>query len=332
MLNYYQSEPLEVVVYNPITEKTLQTLCLPIKKKNKSIRGGNLDFFDADITSLREQTRSRSERYESDPSDIGIYPSDTIYNIKYKIYIATGIPIYRQHILYKEGNAEYKPIYSLYRGNEYVPINILTDLNQKTETIMGIAVDKSLYNSKQDINVNMDDLKILLNGKINKIMVVDLYCTINPKDDTFISTINSDFQRELLYYGFIFKYYPIIPYEGYIQLFQNKSPIEFIYLELKPSFSKFKEQFRLEKKLMEDTIETIPKINKEYKTLTNRDRYYLTYTIVSFDIPAVNIHMFIDRIYLDEYYIFICGVVPVGTKHFMVTKSTIHIQEKFYKK
>lgn len=314
MINDYLKEPLEVIVYDPILGKSIKEIKLPTKK---TITGGDLDIFDADIKQLKERAKTQTETYQSDPSIIGVYPTDTIYDLRYKLSVALGIPIFRQHILYKErGTKEYKPIYSLLIGNELINIDILHDLKSKSDTLLGIAIDKRLYNGKGDLNVEMFDLSILAKN-IESITVIDLYTLIKPTDDF----LQIDFQKEIFYYGFIYKYFPIIPYQGYLQLYDQKSHIEFIYAELNPSFSKLKAQYSLEKKLLDQVIKDTSHIIHDYKKLTSREMYYLTMAVVSFDIPTLNPRMFVDRFVLDDYYIFISTSIHIGSKVFNVNKK-----------
>lgn len=315
MIDDYLEEPLNVTIYDPILQKELKTFHLPIVKT----RGGglDLDILDTDITQLRK-SKAHIETYREEPNSVGIYPTDTIYDLRYKLSVVTGIPLFRQNIMYKKKDRkELLPIYSLYIGNELIDVDITQNLTNKNDTLLGIPIDKRIYNAKQDIKAEVHDLSIMLKGSIRDIILVDLFTILDPSREF----LQIEFQKEILYYGFVVKYFPCIPYTGYIQVYDQKSHIEFIYSDLKPPYARLQRQYELGKKLLDKVITNTPKIIKEYKDMTTRDMYFLTSAIVTFDIPVLEPRMFIDRFELDKYYVYIAANLPIGTKIFNVNKK-----------
>ena len=111
--------------------------------------------------------------------------------------------------------------YSIYLGQNLVESNIFNTLQNITESaILNIPIDRELLNSKQDINVEMNDTYTLLqqssNNYITRVIVCDLYTIVDPFNENIREVISSsEFQKELLYYGFIIKFFPILPLNGF---------------------------------------------------------------------------------------------------------------------
>ena len=319
MLDYYEKQPLEIIIYDPITH-TIKN------KKKPTFKGGaeSLNIFDMDIAEIKKQTLkanslSYKEVYLSDRlTNIGFYPVDTIVDLRYKLSIMTGIAVNRQHILYSKTyyNAtsnplhDYKSVYSIYRGTEYVPVNLVTDMSNKTNTIMGVPLDRELYNSRTDITVTCEDPDILLGCTIKSIVVIDLFTLLNP-DGNYAT--KEKYEIDLLYYGFVYKYYPIMPIDEFIEIYKNKS-------RAISDIEVLKEKYSTQTTILNETIDNMSKIDKALKQITTRNPYYLTSAVARFEIPLLDFRSVIDRFVLNSTYVFIGTRLNLGIKQFNIYK------------
>ncbi len=139
-----------------------------------------------------------------------IYPEDLLADVMKKLYILTGIPMPCQHVILfsNEGNTTINT-----PECNGVPINnniLDIDLAVSTNTIGGIPIDKDYFNYQSDIT----SYSIAYTNRIKSpfvtytsALVVDIRQLFNNMIDT--SWINDIYQIELLYYGIIFKYWPM---------------------------------------------------------------------------------------------------------------------------
>lgn len=142
--------------------------------------------------------------------DVFIYPEDRITELKEKIFLATEIPIYRQHLVlsYKDSKI---PTYSITLDGSYnIDIN---DLSKDTAyKIGGIPIDRTMYDFRD--NMKIENLEYFMTANIlseHEIYLVDMNLLININLSAEIS--NDKYRRELFYYGFVAKYFPMLTKE-----------------------------------------------------------------------------------------------------------------------
>ena len=199
-------------------------------------------------------------------TNINITPVDDILEFKYKIYAAIGIPIYRQHLWFKYKHKSYPLNYVLSVHKQIENINIerlvtyysntsetntdKIDSNVKNsvddmesehhhvESIEGIPIEVDYYNNKDFIHVvakdNFDILRnIYYKYSNNEYLLVDLNDLINP-NDLYNKLYKDKYQLELIYYGFIILYWPMITFAVFQDYLKNEKTIKEIYPELLP--------------------------------------------------------------------------------------------------
>lgn len=139
-------------------------------------------------------------------TDIHLYPEDKFTEVKDKIYLATDIPVYRQHIFYTGAER----IHLVYRVSTDGVFTV--DIRQpQAKTIMGIPIDKYLYDNRHNCKIeSYETFKILGEETIkdNVIYVVDLGMYLKPIATQLRELLNDSYQFELFYYGFILKFWP----------------------------------------------------------------------------------------------------------------------------
>ena len=201
--------------------------------------------------------------------DISVFAEDNAMEFKQKIYASTGIPIYRQHVWFND-KISYPVYYKIYAYNNPINISmeqILTNY-ENLHKIESIPVKQDYYKKKNFLKVVADDTFITLGEIYNKhgiteYNIIDLEEFI--KDNTFLKNILKDtYQLELIYYGFVIIYYPIITLEVFKEYIINESNISKIYPLIKEDVSQLTKKLKLEKNIiLEKHIEAERKLVKK---------------------------------------------------------------------
>lgn len=156
------------------------------------------------------------------------YKQDNIYDLKCKIQLFSGIPVFRQHI-----NGSY--IITLYESEIDTNIDYKKSF-PKSQEIFNIPTDMNLYNQRDGINIVSLDHKLLSElletVEKNTIYVIDIEDFQLKKILTF---------QEHIYYGFIIKYFPTITKSIYKDYFAGNEFIE--YDRLYPNNNRLVEKY-----------------------------------------------------------------------------------------
>ncbi len=201
--------------------------------------------------------------------DTAICPADNILEFKMKIYASIGIPIYRQHIWFKYRDRSYPMQYttSLHKHIETIDIERLIafykdPVNTKgIDDVNGIPVEIEYYNSKDFLHVSAQDTFELLRNiyykyATNEFFIVDLNDLIKPTE--LYAKLNRDkYQLDLIYYGFIVIYFPMITYSVFQEYIKNEKLIKESYPDLLPDRTQLRHRFTLENNITSEAYETM---------------------------------------------------------------------------
>lgn len=194
----------------------------------ESLLFGDMSAFDSDVhvTSKKESEMSKLLFTSSEKivyTNLSVYPEDTIYDVRIKAQLITRIPIYRQFLFYYID--DYGPYYTYQITINKIPYTIRWDeiLKKYDLSIDGIGIDAYFEQNKQEIEISSYDKSILLESKsghrINKIYIIDLFDIIKEKN------IIDKYQFNLIYYGFIIKYWPQLTPEMFKLAMSNPDAI-----------------------------------------------------------------------------------------------------------
>ena len=197
------------------------------------------------------------------------YPEDTITNLKEKIYSITEIPPWRQHIFYSvegvlgEGKSRLQIPYRLTLGGTTIMINIRTLYLPRgnEETIAGVPIDKRLEENKEEVRVNALDSFILLGAtperpRISRVFVADLYYILKQsqqREREIMAATEDKYKFDLLYYGFIVKYWPQLPPNGFRFAIKNRGELKEIYPLLEPPLAALRRKLNNERRIISQT-------------------------------------------------------------------------------
>jgi hypothetical protein len=201
-------------------------------------------------------------------SDIFIFPEDKITDFKNKIFIATKIPPYRQHIFYEHGKNIYNVGYQINLRDGVIinqKINIQS-INQHTTFHEGLPVDNKWYQKKNNLNVINNNDTVLLGDiyerhSATEFYVVDLNDFINPVRGSIERLLKTDrYSVELIYYSFVMKYWPQVQLSVLGDMVINEEILSSKYPELAPVHSSIKARYIEETKLLSNYL---PEINSK---------------------------------------------------------------------
>lgn len=169
-----------------------------------------------------------------------IYKYDKIYELMQKIHVVTGIPYYRCHLDYiSDGNI--MSIYRLYAGS----LQNTNMIDMKYEP--PVTIDKYLYDIKGDLRVwTMDTFSIVGNSTIA--VVTDLNEVLDP---SYAMTLRDDkYQFELVYYGFIIKYFPQMTADTFKDYIGSENDMIRKYPGLAKSAEYLRSQYSIEQNML----------------------------------------------------------------------------------
>lgn len=290
------------------------------------------DILQGDIKEKKDEVNIVSDRFLKIVSDIHILPEDNITNFKHKIYAATKIPPYRQHLWFEFRGKTYPLSYSIvYNTPQQIDIR---DIVKSSNYYEGLPVDTKWYDIKNDIIVLANDNFQLLEDiyykyGVLKFFIVDLNDFIDPIRENLINLIKKDkYSIELIYYSFIIKYWPQLSLSVFSEYVKNEDIINNKYPDLSPNITNIINRYSLETKL----------IGRNYKPVIDSKKWDIPLTIsinkcvvsVLNKTPTglvINIRNLFDKFRVNEVINFIkCevelyGDVPIFKKAFKYTKD-----------
>lgn len=194
--------------------------------------------------------------------DVHIYPEDKFNEFKEKIYLATGIPAYRQHLFYVSNNRLYN-MYKLWAEGLY---NVdIRKLAQSKDNVLGVPIDKTLYDIRSEIRVEALDMFRVVGGAANAntvFYVVDLAQFTQRLHNQLLEIINDTYQFELFYYGFIIKYFPQLTKECFYDFVVSEPELQHKYPDLAKPKQALEHIYRAEQEIIDYDYKHIAKALK----------------------------------------------------------------------
>lgn len=226
----------------------------------KAVIGGEENLFDTYLTKgLETDNLQLSANSKILYSNLSIFPEDTLYDLRFKIQLLTKIPIARQFIFYySDQQGPYYP-YQVYMDKILYKIQWDKMIQETDININDVGIDIYFEQHKNDISHLSYDKIIMMELKniyrINRVYIIDLLDVINTTQ-----TLDK-YQFNLLYYGFIIKYWPQLTPETFNLLISDYNKLESEYPSICLDYNTL-----YQKQLIEQNV-----LNKVY-------RYYDTKT------------------------------------------------------
>lgn len=185
-----------------------------------------LEALDTDKITIPVQIKPEVKHYDKISKilyhNLSVYPEDNLYDIRLKIQLITNIPIYRQFLIYYADN-EFFYTYKVLINKTVYSIDWTNMIDSTTDVVInGLGIDMFCEKNKDTISIQAYDRLVLAEiyktKYIKKIYVIDLDFFIKEYD---LYKITDKYQIDLLYYGFIIKYYPQINIDVFKLLLNN---------------------------------------------------------------------------------------------------------------
>jgi hypothetical protein len=254
--------------------------------------------------------------------DTHVFPEDKFSDLRNKIYLTCGIPPYRQHIFYVD-KMRINGIYKLYAGGLY-PIDI-RNVSASTDNILGLPIDKFIYDSRDEVRVeSLDDFELIGGALLDRnVYVVDLALFCNRIMTQLNELINDTYRVELLYYGFILKFWPILTQECFNDYIINERELEHKYPDLAPTRSMLLQRYTTEKDIIDYNYTNMN------KALSSVESIGITFAIVQMtamvDSPrtSINIRNLFDKLRVTRCIPEIHAYVESNGKKYLLRKRHI---------
>ena len=244
-LAQWRRAPLKVVLWDPMAGKAAKTYTfvgtVPSNVLSDLRKGGGdhaADYYG--------KSTVKSIRGTEIVTDVEVFPEDNFLTLKEKIFLATGIPIYRQHLYDPEDG--WIP-YSLWTDrNNTIDIDAIADGAIK---MSGVYVDKQLYERRAQIRIESRDTFILLRLRSSRLYrVVDLATFTRPVHSQLQAVVADNYLYGLVYWGFIAKYWPMLTQEAFSLYVRNEPQMQIAYPDLSPMRADLAPRYADERKIV----------------------------------------------------------------------------------
>lgn len=279
-------------------------------------------------------------------TDVHIYPEDKIEEIKEKLYLASGLPTYRQHVFWA-GNNNIQTPYTLISEGVYAVDAMSSlcgisagkqtpDFAQKSSTqhMFGAPIDTHLYDNRRIIRVEAKDQFITVQNIMegssdfkNTFYVIDIEEFVKPYETSLQEAIKDTYQFDLYYYGFVIKYWPQMTTEVFYDFITAEPELYIKYPDLAKSKSYLKTLYTEEAKIinanysMTNAMETL--VRNKHVTLAITQ---MTVTTTSKKRFQVNIRNLFDKMSVSRCYPQIHAFVEHEGQKYFLKKAHVNNQ------
>ncbi len=320
---------LTLSIFNPFKGVT-SSLVLTDGTEENELKGGAKKI---DVSGLEDFEKMETSLVLDvpDPSAVRVFPQDTISSMREKIYIATGIPPFRQHITYTIDGAKYAT-YFISVTDESIRVNIEKDFTEGSgDRLDKYPLSRTMINNREDIEVFTYEIISSLrspSGDVSLITVTDLFDVADPRDKSVLSLVNDDHHRDFFYYGVLLRYFPLLPYDGFLHVYQSNGHMGSLYPLLQPEFKALKNRLKQEGELLSSCLREVPEALKFTGAKALKTPFYLTRIVVDISFPYINIRNLFDLLVLDENYVYcVARIVSNGISFIVEKKHRILFRE-----
>ena len=235
---------ISVINITPKGRETVVEIKWP-NKKSKKVLGGDdiftlddLNYVDENISHSRSRdgrfTQMKKIRFNEkiiNINDVWIFPEDNLKTFSRKISHATKIPTYRQHIWFETDDSEViNPAFNTTIGCSAGEVDINKIYNQD-KMIFNIPIDMEYYDNRANIKIESNEMSMsmgdimLAYGRKIKWYVCDIDNFFEDKQIVSNAIGTDKYMFDLLYYGFVYKYWPNIPFGMFHVFISNEIDI-----------------------------------------------------------------------------------------------------------
>lgn len=185
-------------------------------------------------------------------TSVEVFPDDTLWNVREKIFISMGIPIYAQHIFY------YDDIYNVYTTPYKLYLDGIYDTSiidlKSDNNISGIPIDSYLYDKRKEINVESFDQFTIMSSFVQNpvIYLVDLGEYTSGRMMDLREHIRETYMLDMLYYGFIVKFWPQQSYYIFESYIKDEKELKLKYPDIAIDKTITINKYKIEADIMND--------------------------------------------------------------------------------
>ncbi|AMN83611.1 hypothetical protein D5b_00183 [Faustovirus] len=243
-------------------------------------------------------------------NNIHFYPIDKYSELRLKTQVITGIPYYRQHI------------YTQVAGNIVLPYKLFamgiydaditqthTNVDADTQYVHGIPIDKWLFDNKDESKVEiLEDFKTL--DDIGLPVDIYVYDLADYIDNNFFDA--DEYQLNLVYNGFVIKYFPQLTYEAFKDFVKSESDFVIRYGDLAPDTATLRNRFVAESRILD----------AHYSIRKSRHQYAITFmqSMVESGQVILDIRKLFDHLHTDLKLPEIYAFVNYGNQNYLLRK------------
>lgn len=208
-------------------------------------------------------------------TDQAVYPEDTVYDLRQKLALASGVPLYRQHLFYY-ANGE-GPSWPYQVTLDGAPVALdwralagaaparapgAQDEEASGEAsahIAGVAVDRRLEERREGLRVAALDTFTLLGPapgvRVTRAYYVDLYAVLPPLGapgrplDNLAAALRDRYQFDLLYYGGLLRYWPQLSPDACSLALAEPARVGAVYPALDPDQAGLRARYAAEREV-----------------------------------------------------------------------------------
>ena len=214
-------------------------------------------------------------------SDLAVYPEDTVFDLRLKLRLASGVPPYRQHLfLYANEEGPVLP-YQVTVDGAPIAVDWRALARQAAPAgereaapagapalVAGLAVEPRLEERREGLRVTALDTHTLLAPvpgiRITRAYFVDLYAVVPPLGaaerprDNLAAVLRDRYQFDLLYYGGLLKYWPQLSPDACNLALTEPGKVGAVYPALDPSPGALQARFAAEQVLADAALRWRP--------------------------------------------------------------------------
>jgi hypothetical protein len=211
---------------------------------------GDLGDFDTGVVVAPKEAVTRTvDKGRVVYSRLGVFPEDTYENVKNKIYAATDILPACQHLFYEPIGGGATTTYRILVDGAPVATDIRA-MAEGSEVVAGLPVDREMEADREDLVVEAFDTLRVLGRNSPPLWVVGLRPLLESHAVPLRTAISDKYQRDLLYYGFVLKYWPQFSLEAFCMFVSDFEEFAERFPKLFPFASVVVEKMELEGELL----------------------------------------------------------------------------------
>lgn len=196
--------------------------------------------------------------------DYSVFPEDTLADLGEKVFVATGVPPFRQHLFWGEAGGGSSYVQQPYRitstGVPY-PVDVREFGNGEGLHIAEVPIDRTLAGlvERGEIFVEAGDSFRLISeaqcgtfakSPLHHIFLCDLEEVVGPHRRALAAASQDRLRADLLYRGLILKYWPKLNIEAMTVYLNSEKGLRELYPDLMPSRSALESRYAKQRQLL----------------------------------------------------------------------------------